>query len=227
MPLAMFVNEDVAWTWKTLTIRWSIGLVLIQAIFIGSCKPSATSSALAEDEVLHVEDPDPDQDKELNLPKFCNPTGKTGTSQTQCYEFNDRYYQKYEVEAKEREPWFNFAHDNWLSSHEIEEKYVIPVVNILEAVNRLEQVPLIDLSLIEVKQFSGKSIQYKDRKPYLVRGLTYYKDNGKFSVFEKEHAILVRHDSHGEPNHEETRFPVILWLPYKPSKIYVDCQLTD
>lgn len=170
---------------------------------------------------LDVEDPDPDQD--TDLPKFCNPTGKQGDDLKKCYEQNESLYKEFDDEAKKREPWFNFTPDSWASSEEIDSKHVLKVVKEPEAVAKLEGAPIVELTPTEVEFFAGKQTTFPGLKPFLVRGLLYFRDTGAFAVYTKEEAILVHHDSHGATTPNETRSAVVVFLTQKPKDVFVDC----
>jgi hypothetical protein len=46
-------------------------------------------------------------------------------------------------------------------------------------------------------------------------------------VYEKNHAILVRHDSLGEDTPRETRSAVVVLLTEAPQTVYVDCEVSE
>lgn len=174
---------------------------------------------------VEVTYPDPDDDKDV--PKFCNPTGKKGDTLKQCYEQNETLYKTFDDEAKQREPWFNFAPDNWADSNELDSRLVYSVKNDGEAVKRLETVPFVGLTESEVEAISGIKAAIAGHKPYLVRALYYFKETGTFSVFEKSGAILVRHDSIGASTPKEVRSAVVVFLKDVPKAVYVDCQVAE
>ncbi len=174
---------------------------------------------------LDVQDPDPEKDKAG--PDFCNPTGKTGAELTKCYEHNEGLYKEFDEEAKEREPWFNFPPDSWMESKELDEKYVLNVTAEAEAVKRLEAAPLVELAAADVQHFTGKPAAFPGKKPFLVRGLVYFKDTGTFTVFEKDQSIYVRHDSTGATTPPEKRSAVVVFLGQKPKDVFVDCQVAE
>ena len=182
------------------------------------------SKTLADYPDVDVEDPDPEKDLG---PHFCNPTGKSGDELKRCHEHNEAIYKDFDEEAKQREPWFNFTPDSWVDSREVAPQFVWKVTDEAAALPRLERAPLVELTAAELQHLTGKGPAPADRKAYLVRGLIYYRETGAFSVFEKDHAILVRHDSLGEATPKETRSALVVLLPYKPAKVYVDCQVSE
>lgn len=208
----------------------ALSILSFAALLAAGCVSGHKNNAMdGELQAVDVEDPDPEKDKAG--PQFCNPTGKAGVELQKCYEHNETLYKSFDEEAKKREPWYNFTPDSWVTSKEIDPKYVEPVVKEDEAVKKLEASPLIELSAQDAKYFGGKEVQFPGMKPYLVRGLMFYKDSGAFEVFEKDQAIYVRHDSLGDEKAKgaltERRTAVILWLPYKPKQVYVDCQVSE
>jgi hypothetical protein len=177
------------------------------------------------DSPVTIRDPDPDND--LDAPNLCNPTGKTGAELTKCHEQNNTYFSQFEEEAKKREPWFNFPPDSWLDSAELDSKYVVPPSQEAAAVKRLEKTPFVELSPADVQDLMGKAMSIPGRKPFLVRGLLYAKDGGAFNVFEKNASVYVRHEVEGITPQSERRSALILWLPYTPKNLYVDCQVIE
>lgn len=179
-----------------------------------------------EFEVINVVDPDPEQDK--LLPKQCNPAGKSGKSLDDCLAVNNRYYEQFDREALAREPWYRFTKESWLSEKELDPQFVFPVVTLSEAVKKLHDAPLIELNDEEVYQLTQKKAHFKDRKPFLVRGLAINPQSGQFSVYHKKNAIFVLHESIGSAQmQEEHRVPVVLWLTNKPEDVFVDCQIAE
>ena len=210
--------------------RPSLDRALLSLLFLASTAvvgcmhqhPAAgdDEAALPEPEALAAQDPDPEADQ--GQPQFCNVTGKQGAELQKCVEHNEAYYHQFAEEAKQREPWFNFTPDSWLTSTELEPRYVLRVVKQDEAVRKLEATPLVELSKDEVGYFTGKAPTYPGLRPYLVRGLT--EGQGDFSVFEKGQAIFVRHDSLGAPAPSEQRTALVVFLAFKPQEVYIDCQ---
>ncbi len=174
---------------------------------------------------LDVQDPDPEQDK--GGPQFCNPTGKSGDELKTCYEHNEQIYGEFDAEAKKREPWFNFTPESWVTSKELDPKFILNVTQEAEAVTKLEAAPFLELSASDVQHFTGKAASFPGTKPYLLRGLIYFKDTGSFSVFEKDESVYVRHDSLGSSTPQETRSAVVAFLAFKPKIVYVDCQVAE
>jgi hypothetical protein len=177
------------------------------------------------DSGVEITYPDPDDDKDA--PKFCNPTGKKGQELINCYEFNDKIYQSVNDEAKKREPWFNFATDNWVDGTELDPSRLFAVTKVEEAVAKLETVSFVEISLLEVEQLTGQKASVKELKPYLLRSLVYFDDTGSFSVFEKNGSILVRHDSIGTTIPAEKRTGLVVFLATPPKEVYVDCQVAE
>jgi len=177
--------------------------------------------------IAAAEDPDPAADVDQDEPQFCNPSGKQGVALAQCNEHNEALNQSFDEAAKQREPWFNFIPDNWVSSQELDAKYVVPVVKQAEAVKELEKTPLVQLTSPEVEYYTGKKESFPGLQAYLVRGLMYFQQTGSFSVFEKGEAIFVRHDSTGDLTPDEKRTGVVVFLSFKPKDIYVDCQVSE
>jgi len=171
---------------------------------------------------LGVVDPDPSR---YSGPEFCNPTGRQGNDLKRCLDQNEALYKEFAEEAKRREPWFNFAGEGWVDSQELEGKYVIAVQDPAGAVKRLEQAPIVELTTPEVNQITGKATDFAGRKPYLVRALMYHQDSGRFAVFEKGQDIFVRHDSTGPATQKEIRTGVVIFLPFKPVNVFIDCQV--
>lgn len=177
-------------------------------------------------EVIHVEDPDPEKDRQL--PKQCNPNGKKGKELEDCLALNSRYYEEIDREALAREPWFRFAKESWLSEKELDPQFVFPVVTLEEAVEKLNKTPVVELSSDEVFRLTQKKNQFKDRKPYLVRGLAINPSQGQFNVYQRQNAIFVLHQSIGSVSaQEEKRLPIVIWLTQKPEEIFVDCQIAE
>lgn len=205
------------WQLVLWTIRlWTVVFVLNGCMTAQNHAPDELASV----EELGVEDPDPN---EPAGPEFCNPRGKEGEDLRKCFEHNDAIYRGFEDEAKQREPWFNFTRDSWVQSPEIDSKFVVPVVQEDEAVKRLEKQALIELSPAEAEHLTSKPAPTGNVKPYLVRALLYYRENGIFAVFRKGDSILVRHDSRGASQPSETRSALVVYLDFKPKEIYVDC----
>jgi len=177
--------------------------------------------------IAAAEDPDPATDTGQDEPQFCNPSGKQGAELAQCNKHNEALNQSFDEAAKQREPWFNFTPDSWVSSQELDAKYVVPVVRQAEAVKELEKTPLIALTSPEVEYYTGKKESFPGLQAYLVRGLMYFQQTGSFSVFEKGEAIFVRHDSIGDLTPDEKRTGVVVFLSFKPKDVYVDCQVAD
>ena len=177
------------------------------------------------DSGVEITYPDPDDDKDA--PKFCNPTGKKGQDLIKCYEFNDNIYQSFNDEAKKREPWFNFAPDNWVDGAELDPSRIVAVTKVEEAVAKLETVSFVEISLLEVEQLTGQKASVEELKPFLVRSLVYFDDTGNFSVFEKNGSILVRHDSIGTTIPAEKRSGLVVFLATPPKEVYVDCQVAE
>ncbi len=174
---------------------------------------------------LDVQDPDPEKDK--GGPQFCNPTGKSGDELKKCYEHNEQIYGEFDAEAKQREPWFNFTPESWVTSKELDPKFIFNVTQEAEAVKKLETAPFVELSASDVQHYTGKAASFPGAKPYLLRGLIYFKDTGSFSVFEKDESVYVRHDSLGSSTPKETRSAVVVFLAFKPKTVYVDCQVAE
>jgi len=189
----------------------------------GTTTPSDQVKPVSE---LNIDDPDP-ADKDDKTPAFCNPTDLQGAELRQCYEHNDALYKDVNEESKKREPWFNFASDNWLQAKELDQKFVLSVLHEEEAVGKLSQTALTELSPAEAAHFTGKQQNFAGRRPYLTRALVYFKATGNFAVFEKDQEILIRHDSVGENNPGEKHSAVVVYLDFKPKKVYIDCQLTE
>jgi hypothetical protein len=166
-------------------------------------------------------------DEGVRSPEFCNPTGKKGQDLKQCYEFNESFYKSFDDEARQREPWFNFPSDSWAESDEVDQKYVYTVTKEQEAVSRLEQDPVVELTPAEVEQLSGIKTEIPGHKPYLLRALYYFRETGSFAVYVQGDAVMVRHDSVGSTTPKETRSAVIVYRPVKPIVLFVDCQVTE
>lgn len=193
-------------------------------LYAMGCSPKGRAIDLGEGfEVVYVNDPDPEQDK--NLPKQCNPSGKTGAALKGCLEYNERFYADFDKEAMEREPWYRFSHENWLSVAEVESTFVFPVTDIAGAIEKLEAVPIVELSPSDAASMTRKTASFRNKKPFLVRGIAIEPQKGQFSVYLKNDAMLVMHNSIGDSLKSETRVPIVVWLDKKPSHIYVDCQL--
>ncbi|MBM4251105.1 MAG: hypothetical protein FJ146_03980 [Deltaproteobacteria bacterium] len=204
---------------------WRLGsLSLCLASIILSCThpKSDDSGKIASASELGVVDPDPSR---YSGPEFCNPTGRQGNDLKRCLDQNEGLYKEFAEEAKRREPWFNFAGEGWVESQELDDKYVIAVQDPAVAVKKLEQSSVVELTVPEVNQITGRSTDFAGRKPYLVRALMYHKDSGRFAVFEKGQDIFVRHDSTGPASQKEHRTAVVLFLPFKPVNIFIDCQV--
>lgn len=198
--------------------------VVLNAIFLQvSCVTS--SSTKLNSSGVEITYPDPEGDKDV--PEFCNPTGKKGDVLKECFERNESLYKTFEDDAKQREPWFNFAPDNWVDSVELDTRLVYGVINNEDAVKRLETKTIIELSDLEVEAISGVKAVVEGYKPYLVRALYYFKETGTYSIFEKSDAILVRHDSIGATTPIEIRSAVIVFLKTVPKTVYIDCQVTE
>ena len=208
---------------KLLFLSVACAVACAVAACATATKPEA--GILASPEELGIQDPDPD-DTEFG-PKFCNPTNKKGEELRQCYEYNESIYKSFDDEAKSREPWFNFTHDSWAQSPAIDEKFVVKVIDEAEAVKKLESAPLIELTAAEAQQLTGKVPVGAGTKPYLVRALLYYRDNGEFSVFTKDGSILVRHESFGTSIPPEIRSAVVVYLDFRPKEVFVDCGVAE
>lgn len=174
-----------------------------------------------------IRDPDPDEDSRSGQPQFCNVTGKTGADREACVAHNRSLYQSFNDEAKKREPWFNFAPDGWAQSPEVPDDKVLAVVKETEAVQKLDQVPFVELKPADVTHYTGKGAQFPGLKPYLVRALVYFKNTGTFHVYQKDQAILVQHDSLGPDAPPEQRSAVVVFLASAPQNVYVDCGLLE
>lgn len=192
-------------------------LVILTVSCISAQKTRTNSSGV---EVTY-----PDQD--VTSPAFCNPTGKKGVELQKCYEFNQTLYKEVEVAAEQREPWFNFPAESWVDSNEVDAKRIFTVVDENEAVRRLENIPFVELAAGEAETLSGSKFRLEGHKPYLVRGLYYFRETGGFTLFTKGDALLVQHDSSGSTTPKEQRTGVIVWLASEPSAVYVDCQITE
>ena len=175
---------------------------------------------------LNIDDPDP-ADKDDKTPAFCNPTDLQGAALRQCYEHNDTLYKDVNEESKKREPWFNFAPDNWLQAKELDQQFVFPVLHEDEAVGKLNHTAIIELSPAEAGHFTGKPQRFAGRRPYLSRALVYFKATGNFAVFEQDQEIFIRHDSVGPSSPGEKHSAVVVYLEFKPKEVYIDCQLTE
>jgi hypothetical protein len=200
-------------------------IALFSAAWFGFVTTGCVSTSNSSDNSIAIKDPDPDNDPDA--PNLCNPSGKTGAELAKCQEKNNAYFAQFEEEAKKREPWFNFPQDSWLDSTEIDSRYVISPARESEAVNRLEKSSFVELSQIEVRELTGKDMSVPGRKAWLVRGLLYAKDRGAFNVFEKNSSVYVRHEVEGVNPQTEKRSALILWLPYTPKNLYVDCQVIE
>lgn len=203
--------------WRVLSTS-----LAIFALGLGCVHPPIAVDKAQSASELGVVDPDPSRDKS---PEFCNPAGRQDADLKRCLDQNAALYKEFAEEAKRREPWFNFAGDGWLDSQELDGKFVVVVVDEASAVARLESTQFIELSSEEANKLSGKTLQIANRKPYLVRALMYHKDNGRFAVFEKGQDIFIRHDSMGSATQQEHRTAVIVYLPYKPTNVFIDCQV--
>ena len=198
-----------------------ITVILIASLF-GCVSGGGTKT---NDSGVEITYPDPDDDKDT--PKFCNPTGKKGQELIKCYEFNDAIYQSVNDEAKNREPWFNFAPDNWVDGTELDPRRIISVTKVEQAVAKLETVSYVEIGLEEVEDLTGQKAAVAGLKPFLVRSLVYFEDTGNFSVFEKNGSILVRHDSIGSTIPSEKRTGLVVFLASPPKTVYVDCQVAE
>jgi hypothetical protein len=192
-------------------------------VFLIGCVSGGSKKT--NDSGVEVTYPDPEDDKDT--PAFCNPTGKKGPDLVKCYEINEAIYQSVNDEAEKREPWFNFAPDNWAESTELDPSLIYIVLKPDEVLARLEQNEFLEIDALEVEKLSGKKPMTADLRPYLVRGLAYFEQTGSFSVFEKAEAILVRHDSTGTTIPAEKRTALIVFLATEPKAVYVDCQVTE
>lgn len=209
-----------------ISVLLRFALVLLPACVHGKGDSQAQVDAVTPVSELDITDPDPAEHDD-KTPPFCNPNSKQGDELRKCYEHNDSLYKGFEDEAKKREPWFNFASDSWLQAKEVEGQFVLPVIKEDEAVAKLANEAVVELSPAEAQTYSGKAATFPGRKPYLVRALLYFRDTGSFSVFEKDQAIFIRHDSIGTSNPGEKRTAVVAYLTFKPKQVYVDCQMTE
>lgn len=200
-------------------------IALLSAAWIGFVTSGCVSTSGSGESSLAIKDPDPENDPDA--PNLCNPAGKTGAELAKCQEKNNAYFAQFEEEAKKREPWFNFPQDSWLDSTEIDSRYVISPTRESEAITRLEKAPFVELSQSDIRELTGKDMSVPGRKAYLVRGLLYAKDKGAFNVFEKNSSVYVRHEVEGVNPQTEKRSALILWLPYTPKNLYVDCQVIE
>ena len=208
-----------------LGVRLSAWAAMILVASVG-CKHGEPASATAAADT--EADPDPTADAQADLPAFCNPTGRQGPDLQQCLAKNAAIYRTFDDDAKKREPWYNFPVDSWVDSREVDQAQVLPVAaREGEAVKRLEQAPLVELTASEAQAFTGKADSPKGLKPYLVRGLYLFRDTGGFTVFTKEQAILIRHDSVGSASPKEHRTAVVVYLGFKPKSVFVDCHVAE
>lgn len=192
-------------------------------------KANSDAESVPSPDALGVVDPDPDAEVDAQASKLCNPTGKSGEALSKCYEQNETVYKQFDEDAKKREPWFSFPSDSWAESQELDPKLIVKLAPQHEpaAVKRLENEPAVELSESEVAQLTGKAEKVAGLKPYLVRGLFYFRDTGNFAVYRKSGAILVQHDSVGTTMPRENRSGVVVYLPEKPKQIFVDCSVTE
>jgi hypothetical protein len=202
----------------------SIGPVLFFALYGCTHTKADDNQAVPPVAELGIVDPDPSRDKG---PEFCNPSGRLGDDLKRCHQQNESLYKEFAEEAKRREPWFNFAGDGWLQSQELDGKFVVPVVSESLAIAKLEKAQIIELNDKEAEAFTGKTAQIAGRKPYLIRALMYYKENGHFAVFEKGQEIFVRHDSTGAATQHEQRTALVVYLTFKPTNVFIDCQIVE
>ena len=205
----------------------AMSFFLTVCVNLGCQKKRETIIDLGEGfEVIQVQDPDPEQDH--LLPKQCNPSGKQGKELEECLALNQRYYENFDQEALAREPWYRFATESWLFDQELDPQFVFPVTTLPEAVAKLDKLPVIPLSDEDVFRLTQKKGSFKDRKPFLVRGLAIDPKRGQFNVYQRQKSIFVLHQSIGSaPLQEEHRVPVVLWLTEKPEEIFVDCQFAE
>ncbi len=207
---------------------WSF-VVLTAAACHTTKQPHASEELESDPRILAAHDPDPDNDKG---PEFCNPAGKAGAALQACHAHNDAIYKEFENDAKAREPWFNFPPDSWADSKEVPTAHIVTVPagpNSEAAVERLAKEAIIELDNDSAAKMAGRPAPagVTGQRPFLLRGLVYLRENGSFRVYEKGQAVLVRHDSSGDPTTTESRAPIIVYLPFKPSELFVDCQIGD
>ena len=206
-------------------LRACLQFIIFSTLTI-SCTHASDNSGEAVPTVdeLGIVDPEPGRD---NGPAFCNPSGRQGEDLRRCNQQNEDIYKVFTDEAKNREPWFSFPGDSWLDSKEVESKYIASVIDEKNAVTRLDATPVIELSNDELRKLTGKAEPIAGRKPYLVRALLYYKDTGTFAVFEKGQEIFVRHSSVGSMTQKEIRSALVVYLPFKPTSVFIDCQISE
>lgn len=194
-----------------------IGLVTVN---VTGCVTSSTG----EGELPKIQTPDNNDD----ALQFCNPQGKAGAALKACIDQNEALYKGFDEEAKSREPWFNFTPDSWTDSAQVDAAHVLAVTNEGEAVKRLADKATVELSAADVKALTGKDVAPAGLKPYLVRALFYVKEGGEFSVFRKDSALLVQHDSIGNTaTPKEQRTGLVVFLDAAPNPVYVDCSLAE
>lgn len=222
MPMQRFHNGIARLRYSQF---FHVPQLMLALVIMGSLSTGCISTKGGGESSVAIKDPDPDNDPDA--PNLCNPTGKTGAELAKCQEQNNAYFAQFEEEAKKREPWFNFPQDSWVDSTELDRKYVHSPARESEAVKRLEKAPFVELSPSEIRELAGKEMSVPGRKAYLVRGLSYAKDGGAFNVFEKNSSVYVRHEVEGVNPHTERRSALILWLPYTPKNLYVDCQVIE
>lgn len=171
--------------------------------------------------------PNPGEPDE-STPDYCNVAlAPAGAEHDKCVAHNRALNESFNNDAKQREPWFNFAPDGWAQSDELEERYVVPVTHDEEATAALEKAAFLALSPADVLRFTGKEAAFAGRQAFLVRALVYFKQTGSFHVFQKDESILVQHDSVGVDLPAETRAAVVVFLPQAPRNVYVDCGLLE
>jgi len=98
--------------------------------------------------------------------------------------------------------------------------------HLAEAEKLLQDAPAVELTLEQATRFLEKLPKAPaGTKPYLVRGLVLYRGTGNFTLYTSGTQLYVHHGSLGHELPPQMRQPLIAFLGFAPSKVFVACSL--
>jgi hypothetical protein len=127
------------------------------------------------------------------------------------------------------DPWQTLEPLDWADWSQLPQPDYRPVAPGTEdrAIAALEESSFVELSAEELAVFApGTEPRQDGTIAYLVRGVAAKRSDGKsmgsFVVYRKGVQLRVHHGSMGFRNWGYGKVPLVIWLPFKPTAVYVD-----
>jgi hypothetical protein len=96
------------------------------------------------------------------------------------------------------------------------------------AMAKLVDTPAVSISRCEANRLSATPLEAAEgRSPFLMRGLMFSRQTGRFEVSEQDRTVWVAHGSLGGTGIPLRRWPVIAMLVAAPERVYVSASLAE